>query len=246
MSKLRVTKTLVTLALALILCGALVMSVQATNLPELDFNIRAIIGGAATIGYGGGANPLVGANIPVFTITGLGTPLNNGVSLNLDLSGSPSAFLGFTTGNFMTSNPEEWQFGPGGTISIIGSIAAQTPTGGSAFAGLGASTTLLSGHFTGTEDVDALGSNFYIAGASFLDSKDATLLAYFGLTGGNALVGNYNISFNASSQTPPSSFYSTQVLSGDVINAVPIPPSALLLGSGLLALAGLGWRRKKA
>jgi hypothetical protein len=27
-------------------------------------------------------------------------------------------------------------------------------------------------------------------------------------------------------------------------NAVPIPPSALLLGSGLLGLALLGWRRK--
>ena len=28
-------------------------------------------------------------------------------------------------------------------------------------------------------------------------------------------------------------------------NAVPIPPSALLLGSGLLGLVGIGWRRKQ-
>lgn len=29
------------------------------------------------------------------------------------------------------------------------------------------------------------------------------------------------------------------------VNAIPIPPSALLLGSGLLGLVGLGWRRRK-
>ncbi len=29
-------------------------------------------------------------------------------------------------------------------------------------------------------------------------------------------------------------------------SAVPIPPTALLLGSGLLGLVGLGWRRRKS
>jgi choice-of-anchor C domain-containing protein len=31
----------------------------------------------------------------------------------------------------------------------------------------------------------------------------------------------------------------------DNVNVVPIPPSALLLGTGLLGLVGLGWRRRK-
>jgi len=31
----------------------------------------------------------------------------------------------------------------------------------------------------------------------------------------------------------------------DNINVVPLPPTALLLGSGLLGLVGLGWRRRK-
>jgi hypothetical protein len=250
MSKLRVTKTLLTLAMALALCGAMVVSAQA--LPaEIDFNIMADVSGKASISYAGGGlsnpNPLVGSSIPVFSITGLHTPANSGVTLFLPTN----ALLGFTTGNFTGFTGEEWLFGGGGSISVIGAIPAQTPVGGTPFGGSGA--TLLSGQFAGTEDVDqaqgvAGPTNFYITGASFFDQKDAALLAYYGLSFFNGLDinGNLNISFNASGQTPPNAFSSTQVLSGDVVNMVPIPPSALLLGSGLLGLVGLGWRRKKA
>jgi hypothetical protein len=30
------------------------------------------------------------------------------------------------------------------------------------------------------------------------------------------------------------------------VSTVPIPPTVLLLGSGLLGLVGLGWRRRKS
>ena len=33
--------------------------------------------------------------------------------------------------------------------------------------------------------------------------------------------------------------------SGSLSYVVPIPPSALLLGTGILGLVGLGWRRRK-
>jgi hypothetical protein len=42
-----------------------------------------------------------------------------------------------------------------------------------------------------------------------------------------------------------SGFYVNDIEVNDPVSAVPIPPSALLLGSGLLGLVGLGWRRKQ-
>jgi hypothetical protein len=36
------------------------------------------------------------------------------------------------------------------------------------------------------------------------------------------------------------------VMEGDFLTGVPLPPSAFLLGSGLLGLVGLGWRRRKS
>ena len=33
---------------------------------------------------------------------------------------------------------------------------------------------------------------------------------------------------------------------GEACNPVPVPPSVLLMGSGLLGLVGLGWRRRRS
>src|SRR5262245_13515132 len=60
--------------------------------PFLDFGIVAPTPG--TISYAGGANPLVGTGIEVDNVTGLGTPLNNGVTIGL-----VGFALNFTTGN---------------------------------------------------------------------------------------------------------------------------------------------------
>jgi hypothetical protein len=199
----------------------------------LDFNITPPAAGS--ISYDGVGGPLVGSGITVTGVTGMGTPLNSGVTVPI-----VNGLLNFTTGGLTGTGPTTWSFGGGESsfISITGWSDVSCPE-----CGANDPPWLLFGRF-GDATVMTFGSTFRIAGASFWDYKCWELLAFYGLQdyAWTTLPGNFNISFMANG-VPPGAFSSTQVLSGDVVNTVPEPGTLALLGTGLLSIAGLVRRK---
>lgn len=215
------------MAIGLWVTGLLVAS--AVMAVELDFNISAPTSG--TISYGGSGGALIGSSIEVDNVVGLSTPANANVT-----SVCLSCLLNFNSGTLTGSGPQNggwWSFGSGGTISITGGVQLQ---GGS---DIPLGSTLLTGSFNNAF-VQDLGSQFKVTFASFTDTKNDSLLSYYGLTPGTPFQGALTLLFAAPDNGVGSAFTSTSVFSGNVVNApaVPLPAAALLFGSGLVGLAG--------
>ncbi len=232
-------------AFALVLC-AFTLSAQATTI--IDFTVPTS-NPTGAVSYDGGAtralstyfgdaeNPI--AEHPI-TISQVETLLP---------SSGPFAItagqLIFTSGPLDAdlSDPLHWGFGAGGDIAITGSVT----TGLGTFTG-----TILTGHFTQMliSKPDSTGATVIFA--IFTDTKAPGFLAVLGLSEDDVSAnGNFNIGLQLNPQggpypIPVETFSSLLVTSGDVKNnPIPLPPSALLLGSGLLALVGFGIRRRQ-
>lgn len=199
----------------------------------IDFAVGPPHPGTAKISYAGGVNPLVGVDLSVFNVVGLGTPSNPNVTLTI-VGGA----LNFTTGSLTGSDANTWYFGGGGSITVTGGIDLNPNPGLEIPLG----STLLTGTFTSASVTNLGGGSFSITGSSFTDSKDQQLTDFYGLP--NFLYyGNFNISFFVIPPVgPPNSFTSSSVLSGDIVNT-PEPATMLLFGGGLVGI-GIFARRK--
>lgn len=220
--------------LAVLSCAALLLALgrPASATPALNFEIKAHYPSQAKISYAGGATPLVGKDIIVDSVLGIRTPLNSGETLELQ-----NAILRFTSGDLVSYDPYTWKFGGGGSIEVIGDIPALGLTG----------AKLLSGVFTQANVMNLCLDQFRVAITSFIDTKDPILVKHFwGTDTPLSFYGDLQVSFNGTRATPPGSFESTQVYSGNIINNVPDASSALpLFGMGLAGLATCRrrWRR---
>ena len=225
-------------AVSVVCIGLLTTSAQAIPV-TLDFDIATAKGG--TVSYAGGSNPLVGVNIPVTNVMGIDANGNQvggaGICINCTLS--------FTTGAFTSSSsvPSMWNFAGGGTITLTAGIGGGVDFNNNGIDGSEPGAGVLFAGSFGSADVLGLSGNYKIVGGSFQDTKNAQLLAFFGLPTNVGYVGAFNFTIRADANAGDS-FSSTRVEGGDIVNSpTPEPGTMLLLGSGITYLA---YRRRRA
>ena len=211
--------------------GLSLSPVPALADPIIDFNVAS---GSGSITYGGGADDANGTGLSVNSVKGTDTPANAGVSVPC-----LGCTMTFDTGARIAG----WTWGSTGANSIL--ITGHVDLDSDSVVDAGEPTgTLLTGSF-GTAFVTVNGPTLKFAGASFLDTKNANLTAFYGLLGGPyPYSGNFGINFFAPGVVVGNAITSTSVAGGIVSNTpVPEASSLVLLGAGLLSLAF--WGRKK-
>ena len=176
-------------------------------------NFRFIAPTSGSISYPVTGGPLSGSGLDVNTITGLSTPLNNGV-----VRTCCNCFLQFSTGNLVSTTSNTWLFAPGVTLTLTGGVDLNGTGCASPAVPLG--STLMTGSLTGQTLVTRSANNFDVVTGGFQDIKDPQLVGFYGLPAGVTYDGGINLSFNASGD-PPATFTSSQVLSGAMSNCAP-------------------------
>lgn len=120
---------------------------------------------------GGTGSVLIGSNIPALTVSGDGTPVENGASLAI-----VDGFLNFTSGAY-NGNGSNWSWGAGGVLNLTGCIAGVTAT---VCTGKN-NVNLLSDDFQSVKIETILGSLDAVFG-NITGTLNAQVAAYFGVS----------------------------------------------------------------
>ncbi|MBU4233025.1 MAG: hypothetical protein L6277_00560 [Desulfobacterales bacterium] len=213
----------------------------------LDFTVSSI-NPVVLISHAGGypsRPPPVGSDLKVVDVSHLGD-LGRQFSPTIT---PPHKILNSPTGSLVDycsnvpSATSVWMHGgtsPQGSITLQGGIPPLNMSGGTSLSSGGFGTASV------TEPAPVRGNAFfYLAGSNFTDNKNDGLLAYFGIPHQTAN-GNFDPGFAASFASAPGAFTGTMVTSGNILNHLaPFSSTLLLLGSGLMGLVGLRYRRRR-
>jgi hypothetical protein len=211
----------------------LLVPTVALAIPTIAFDTTP--GGAGgTLTYDGAGGPAIGSGIVFVNLaSNADTPLNPNTTLDC-----VGCTLDFETGANLGEGPS-WVWAGGGSFTLTGSIPAL---------GLGAGTELLSGSFTGTTNTPGLAGQdpnaLFIAIG--VDSKDPTLASFFGLSPTGFTFANTEIALGTFTSDPVTGSFSAIPNQADIINiqVVPLPPTGLLVGLGLLLMGSAASLRR--
>lgn len=221
----------------LLVIGLVAFALGCPNFAAADSPTALIFdigGGGGSISYAQGGT-LSGNGISVsdiYSIVGGTATATHAIS---------GATLEFTSGNLTTYNAGTWTFSGGGSITI---------TPGTVFGSSSGTNNLLQGTFksvTVTQEVNTPYFQIDFQDGAFT-GKNGTfasqILTNYNI-GPSSYTGNVDLTFLATTTTG-NGFTSLGGPSGKVSATVPLPASALLIGSGFLGLIGYGIRRQRS